>query len=93
MSALLVAFVALLVVETVGTATFLGIYLRGDWRSTAVGRHLAYYSAALLFLLVVALVSMFVRSVWLAVPVLAGHVVFAGVIWQRVWLVWRAHRR
>jgi hypothetical protein len=89
-TALLVVFAALLFVETVGTATFLVIYLRPGWPDTPVGRHLAAYSGALLGLLILALASMVVRSVWLAGPILLAHVVFASLIWQRVVLVWRA---
>jgi len=90
---LLVVFLALMVVEGVGTAVFLGLYLRGDWRGSAVGRHLAYYSSALLFLYVAGITSVFVRASWLVVLILAGHAAFAAVIWQRVWLVWQAHRQ
>lgn len=89
---LVVTFVALMCVEGVGTGAFLAIYLRGDWRATAVGRHLAYYSGALLFLYVSSLLSLVVHEWWLVAAILLGHFGFATMIWQRVWLVWRAHR-
>lgn len=92
--ALLFAYVLLLVAEAAGTATFLVIYLRNSaWRHTPVGRHLAFYSGAVLVLLVLSLLSMAVRSAWMAVPILAAHVVFAALVWQRVGLVWRAQHR
>jgi hypothetical protein len=90
---LLGAFLVLMFVEGAGTLTFLALYLRGDWRSTAVGRHLAYYSTALAFLYATGIISVFVPAMWLFLVILAGHMVFAAVIWQRVWLVWQAHRR
>lgn len=87
-------FVVLIALEAAGTATFLVIYTRGsDWRVSPVGRHLAFYSSAVLTLLVLSLLAMVVRSVWMAVPVLAGHVAFAGLVWQRVVLVRRAQRQ
>lgn len=94
MNVLLVAgFMVLLGVEAAGTLTFLVIYLRdGSWRTSAVGRHLAYYGTALLGLYVTTLVSFFVRDAWLVVVILGLHAVFAGVIWQRVWLVSRSTR-
>lgn len=90
----LVAFASAILAEAVGTAAFLAIYLRDPaWRDTAVGRHLAFYSGALLFLLVLALTSFVVPERWLAGPILVGHVAFIVLIWQRVWLVWRARHR
>jgi len=89
-----VAFAVLMVVEAIGTATFLVIYMRDmTWRQTAVGRHLAAYSAALLGLLLLTLLAFAVQGAWLTWAILGGHVAFAALIWQRVWLVWIANRR
>lgn len=94
MTLLMAVFVVLLLTEAVGTATFLAIYLRSSgWNETPVGRHLAAYSGALLGLLVLALVSFFIRSVWMAVPILGAHLAFASLIWQRVVLVYRAQHQ
>lgn len=92
MTALVITFLALLSTEAVGTAVFLAVYMRSDWRSTEVGRHLAFYSAALFLLLLLSLVSFVVHSLWLAWPILAGHVAFDLLIWQRVYLVVKAQR-
>lgn len=86
------AFLLLLGTEALGTAVFLAIYLRGDWRSTPVGRHLALYAAALLSLYVTTLATVFVHQAWLLWLILVAHVVFDVAIWQRVYLVWRAQR-
>lgn len=86
-------FLALLVTETLGTGTFLAVYLRSsDWSSTPVGRHLVAYSAALLGLLALSLVSFLTQAMWLIWLILAFHVAFDVVIWQRVVLVWRAQK-
>ena len=91
---LVVAFLAVMAVEALGTAVFLGLYLRSsDWRSSAVGRHLAYYAAALLGLYVSSICSFFIHDTWIVVTVLVLHAVFAVVIWQRVVLVWRAQHQ
>jgi hypothetical protein len=87
------AFLGLLVAEMLGTATFLAIYLRtSDWHRSAVGRHLAVYSGALLGLYVTSILSFFVHALWLVLVVLGMHLTFAAAIWQRVVLVWRAQR-
>lgn len=94
MTTVYAAFATLLFVEALGTGASLVIYLRdSSWRSTAVGRHLAYYMAALFGLIVLALASMFVRVVWFVVPILGGHALYAALIWQRFALIWRAQRR
>lgn len=85
-------FLLLLGTEALGTAVFLGIYLRGDWRDTPVGRHLALYASALLALYVTTLASVFIHAQWLIWLIMAFHVAFDLAIWQRVWLVWRAQR-
>lgn len=91
---LLATFAALMVVEATGTGTFLIIYLRDpSWRDTAVGRHLAWYSGALLGLYLTSIASFFIKALWLVLIVLGCHLVFAPVVWQRVRLVWRARRR
>ncbi len=90
---LVAVFLALMCVEALGTAVFLGLYLRGQhWRDTPVGRHLAYYAGALLGLYVSSIASFFVHEMWLVLTVLGLHAVFAVVIWQRVLLVWRSRR-
>lgn len=90
---LLVVFLTLLTTETVGTGAFLAVYLRSsDWSSTPVGRHLAAYSSALLGLLLLSLMSFLTQAMWLIWLILAFHVAFDVVIWQRVVLVWRAQR-
>jgi hypothetical protein len=93
-AALTVVFMVLVAAEAVGTAAFLALYVRGsDWRATPVGRHLVTYSATLLGLLLLTLVSFLAPGMWLVWPILAGHAAFAAVIWQRVALVWRAQHR
>jgi hypothetical protein len=86
------AFLLLLGTEALGTAAFLAVYLRGDWRATPVGRHLALYASALLAVYATTLASVFIHAQWLIWLILAMHVVFDVAIWQRVYLVWRAHR-
>jgi len=93
-ASLFAGFVAALVIETAGLALFLVLYLRdSSWHDTAVGRHLAYYTAAFLAAYLLTLTSLFIRQTWLVVAILVSHLGLIAVIWQRVWLVWRATRR
>jgi hypothetical protein len=89
---LTVVFLALMVLGALGTGTFVVVYLRSDWRSSAIGRHLLFYSAALCFLYLTSIVSFFVHALWMAGPLLIGHAVFDALIWQRVYLVVKAQR-
>lgn len=91
-AALTVVFLALMVAGAVGTGTCIVVYRRSDWRSTSVGRHLMFYMSALLALYVISIVSFFVHALWMAAPLLIGHAVFDGLIWQRVYLVVKAQR-
>lgn len=92
-AALTVVFLLLMVAGALGTGAFVVVYLRSDWRSSAVGKHLLLYSSALFFLYVTSIVSFFVHALWMAAPLLIGHAVFDLLIWQRVHLVLRAQRR
>jgi hypothetical protein len=85
---------ALLVVEAVGTWAFCFIYLtRSDWRSTAVGRHLATYGITLGALYVVTLASLIWRGHYLLYGgVLIAHAAFGAAIWQRFYLVRKEQR-
>ncbi len=87
------AFWALMATEAMGTAVFLAIFLRGNWRANPVGRHLALYASALLGLYVTTLASYVVHWLWLGYVFMGLHVVFDLAIWQRVWLVWKAHQQ
>lgn len=89
---LTVVFLALMAGGAAGTCAFVVVYTRSDWRSSAIGRHLMFYSSALCFLYLASIVSLFVHALWMAFPLLAGHLVFDALIWQRVYLVVKAQR-
>jgi hypothetical protein len=78
---LTVVFLALMVLGALGTGTFVVVYLRSDWRSSAM-----------CFLYLTSIVSFFVHALWMAGPLLIGHAVFDALIWQRVYLVVKAQR-
>lgn len=92
-AALTIVFLALMVLGALGTGAFVIVYLRSDWHSTAIGKHLLFYSSALCFLYVASIVSFFVHALWMAFPLLTGHLIFDALIWQRVYLVVKAQRR
>lgn len=91
-AALTVVFLLLMVAGALGTGAFVIVYLRSDWRFSAIGRHLLAYSSALCFLYVTSIVSFFVHALWMAFPLLIGHLIFDLLIWQRVYLVLKAQR-
>lgn len=92
-AALTAVFLGLMVLGGLGTGTFVAVYLRSDWSSSAVGRHLLFYSSALFCLYVLSILSFVIHALWMAAPLLIGHAVFDGLIWQRVVLVIKAQRR
>jgi hypothetical protein len=88
-----VILLALLALEGIGTVTFTTLYLlHSSWRSSPVGRHLAYYGLTLSGLYVATLMVM----LWPVLPVLfivlVMHAGFAAAVWQRVYLVVREQR-
>jgi hypothetical protein len=91
-AALTIVFLVLMILGALGTGTFVVVYLRSDWRSSAIGKHLLFYSAALCVLYVLSIVGFFIHALWLAGPLLIGHAVFDALIWQRVYLVVKAQR-
>lgn len=67
---------------------FVGLYWRSDWRHTSVGRNLMALPAVLGALLGAWLLARVAGPlpVWLW---LAGIVALDGVMWWRVWILWR----
>ena len=77
-----------------GAVVFTVLYWRfARWHRTALGRHMLYFMLALIALLVVRSLRFFWPDVSPLVYVsLTTYAVFAGVIWQRVYLLVRSLR-
>jgi hypothetical protein len=76
----------------VGTAVFLYLYLtRANWRTSALGRHMLYFMAALALVLVIRVIGFFWPGMaWLAYVRILTYALLVLVIWQRVFLLVRS---
>ena len=83
----------LAVVEFLGLVSFVALYARSDWRSTAAGRTLMEYPAVLIVVFAVSALARFWPSVWLGTALVMCHVAFAFVVWRRVRVLIRYQRR
>jgi hypothetical protein len=89
-----VIYLALVANQLLAVVAFLALYGRdGDWRDSAVGRHVMYWvltAGALDLSWVLLLVA---RWAWLVWMLFVAQGLVGLVTWQRVWLVWQARRR
>lgn len=89
-----IIFFALVANQLAATIAFIFLYLReSDWRRSAVGRHLLYWSTAAGALDLSWILLLVVRWPFLAFVLLGVQALVGGLTWQRVVLVRRAQRR
>lgn len=75
----------------VAMVTFVGLYLRSPWWRSPVGRNLMALPAVLGGLLGLWLLARLVHlPMWLWA---GGIAALDGVMWWRVWILWRLQRR
>lgn len=95
MTALLTGmFLALLASEAAGAGVFAWVYYRrGEWRASAIGRHLLFYGTTLSLLYLITFGTMLWPNVVLVALLMMAHLVWNAAIWQRVYLVLKAPRQ
>lgn len=85
-------YLVLVTTQLAGTLTFIVIYRRSDWRSTPIGRHLMFFSAAAGAVDLSWALLVIAKWSWLIYVLFAAQATFALLIWQRVRLVWQAQK-
>lgn len=88
-----VAFLVLVLFQLAGTVAFLVLYVASDWRASAVGRHLLFWSASAGLLDLTWVLLLLARWPWLMFVLFAAQAAVGLLTWQRVRLVWRAQRQ
>lgn len=87
---------AALIVSALGALTFVVSYqVMADWRATAIGRNVMAFMVVTFLFLALGILRNFVPSVEEHVEVarLVVYVLVAAIIWQRVYLLFRAQHR
>ena len=88
-----VVFLALVLNQLAATVVFVITYVRAsDWRRSAAGRHILYWSLAAGALDLTWLLLLLARWPWLVFALFVVQAVFGGLTWQRVALVLRPER-
>jgi hypothetical protein len=79
--------------EFLGLMVFVGLYARSQWRSTAAGRTLMAYPWALIVVIIVTTIARVWPSPATVWATTGAHVMFAFVVWHRVFVLRRYQRR
>jgi hypothetical protein len=85
-------FLVLVVNQLVGTATFIGIYRRSDWRANLTARHLMFWSLAAAALDLSWVLLAVLQIWWLMYLLFVAQAAVGVLTWQRVYLVVKAQR-
>lgn len=83
----------LYVVQALGLATFIGVYMRSNWRSTDIGRNLMAFAVVLIAVSAVSAVYRLEPNIYVGWLIAAGHATFGVVVWQRVVMAYRYQRQ